>query len=290
MSDNHSETIRRTTSAVLVDAHVHIHDCFDLAEFLDAAARNFSAAAAAQSLAAGYVSVLCLTETCRARKFEQLRSLAESCTDGGVVEGSTWRVYATAEPISISADHPEFGRIHIIAGKQIVVAERLEVLALGCAKSWADGLPASEVIDGVTSSGAVAVLPWGFGKWLGRRGRILRSLLEQHHSQCLFLGDNSGRPIFFAEPNEFELGRRLGLKVLPGTDPLPFASEARRAGSFGGLVDGLVSDLKPWTDLCRHLVQPDLTIQPFGRLETPLRFLRNQLAMQYVTRTSGGNS
>ena len=164
------------------------------------------------------------------------------------------------------------------------------MLALGCAESWQDGLPASEVIDGVTGAGAVAVLPWGFGKWLGQRGRILRALIEKHRSQHLFLGDNIGRPVFFSEPHEFELGRSLGLTVLPGTDPLPFASESHRAGSFGCVVDGVVGDLQPWADLCRHLVQPGLSVRRFGRLETPLRFFRNQLAMQYVMRTSGGQS
>ena len=119
MSGNHPEAGEGAAPAVLVDAHVHIHDCFDLVEFLGAAALNFSAAAAAQRLDDGYVSVLCLTETCRARKFEQLRSQAESCADGGILDGSAWRVRATAEPVSISLDHPEFGRIHIIAGKQM---------------------------------------------------------------------------------------------------------------------------------------------------------------------------
>jgi len=290
MSGNLSETGEHAASAVLVDAHVHIHDCFELTDFLDAASQNFAVAAAAQKLDDDYVSVLCLTETCHADKFEQLLRLAAKHADGRSTDGSAWQIHANDERESVSVDHPEFGRMHLIAGKQIVVAERLEVLALGCADAWQDGLPASEVIEGVTRGGAVAVLPWGFGKWLGQRGRILRSLVERNHSQYLFLGDNSGRPVFFSEPREFELGRRLGLKVLPGTDPLPFVSESRRAGSFGCRVDGIVGDSKPWTDLRRVLVQPGLSIRRFGRLETPLRFVRNQLYMQYTMRAGSGDS
>lgn len=278
----------KVTSAVLVDTHVHIHDCFDLADFLSAASRNFSGAAARQGLHANYDAVLCLTETCHAQKFEMLRGLAESSADGHALSGGNWRVRATDERESVTVENPELGQMHIIAGKQIVAAERLEVLALGCVENWPDGLAAAKVIDGVMGAGCIAVLPWGFGKWLGRRGRILRSLLENHHSDHLFLGDNSGRPIFISEPHEFKLGRRLGLGVLPGTDPLPFASEAHRAGSFGCLLKCMLDKLRPWAELSRHLVQPGLSIQRFGRLETPLRFLRNQAAMQYAVRMGAG--
>ena len=288
MNLNQFNIVEEATSAVLVDAHVHIHDCFDLSEFLDAAARNFSTAASGLGVADSYVPVLCLTETSYAGKFDELRALAEKNPGACVTRGSGWRVYSIDEAVSLSVDHSQLGKLHIVAGKQIVVAERLEVLALGCAAKWPDGLPASEVIEGVTGAGAIAVLPWGFGKWLGRRGRIIRSLIEEHSNKSLFLGDNSGRPIFFREPREFELGRGLGLKVLPGTDPLPFASESRRAGSFGFFVEGTLNDQTPWSDLCQKLVQPSLNIQHYGRLESPFRFVRNQLAMQYVVRTGVG--
>jgi hypothetical protein len=288
MNSNHSEAGVQVNTTTLVDAHVHIHDCFGLADFLTAASRNFAAAAAARDLNADYRAVLCLTETCHASKFEMLRGLADGSAEGHELDSSSWRVHATDEPVSVVVENPEFGRVHIIAGRQIVVAERLEVLALGCVETWPDGLPASEVIDGVAEAGSIAVLPWGFGKWLGRRGRTLRSLLEAHHRRHLFLGDNSGRPVFFSEPHEFKLGRRLGLEVLPGTDPLPFASEIHRVGSFGCLLECGLGDANPWKELYCHLVQPGLSIRRFGRLETPLRFLRNQLAMQYAVRMGAG--
>jgi hypothetical protein len=226
----------KPASAILIDAHVHIHDCFDLVDFLSAAARNFSAAADSQGLASNYTSVMCLTETFGSKKFEQLKNFADKDT---------------------------------------------------CAENWQDGLPASEVINGVAGADTVAVLPWGFGKWLGKRGNVLRSLLEKHCGRYLFLGDNSGRPGFFREPHEFEIGNRLGIKVLPGSDPLPFASESHRAGSFGCHIVGAVNNRKPWRDLCRQLIRPDLSVRRFGCLESPLRFLRNQLAMQYMIRTGG---
>ena len=288
MNQNQNDLAGKAISAILVDAHVHIHECFKLSDFLDAAAKNFSNAASNLGISDRYVSVLCLTETSYADKFGELRALAENNPAASVAQGSAWRARTNDEAESLSVNHPRLGRIHIVAGKQIVVAERLEVLALGCASSWPDGLPASEVVEGVIEAGGIAVLPWGFGKWLGRRGRTIRCLIENYSSQSLFLGDNSGRPIFFREPSEFQLGRELGLKILPGTDPLPFASESNRAGSFGFFIDVTLDDRAPWYDLSRQLVQPSLNIKCYGRLESTFRFVRNQLAMQYVIRTGGG--
>ena len=282
MNDIRRDIDRTGTAAVLVDSHVHIHDCFDVATFLDGAAQNFAAAATGMGIGPAFTALLCLTETSRARKYDELRS-------GARAAGGDWQIRAGEEIESITAEHPELGRIHIVAGRQIVVDERLEVLALGFAAQRPDGGAMAEVIDEVTAAGALAVLPWGFGKWLGGRGRALRDVIERKHADTLFVGDNSGRPVGFGEPAEFALAARLGMRVLPGTDPLPFASETARAGSFGFACAARVGDATPWADLRAALVNPDVTLHRYGRLESPLRFVRNQVAMQYQVRTRREN-
>jgi len=288
MNSKYSDTDEKTATAVLVDAHVHIHDCFDLGSVLTAAAQNFATAASDLSLEGRYAPFLCLTETSSARKFSELRIAAENRSGTSTANNDGWQIHPNEEVESVCATHPEHGNLQIVSGKQIVVAERLEVLALGCVSDWRDGLPASEVIESLAAEDMVAVLPWGFGKWLGQRGRILRSLLEKHRSRFLFLGDNSGRPVFFSEPREFALAREMDLKVLPGTDPLPFASESHRAGSFGFRANIAVADKKPWDGLRRQLIRPEVVVTPFGRLESPLRFVINQVSMQYAMRKNRG--
>ena len=66
----------------------------------------------------------------------------------------------------------------VIAGRQIVSAERIEVLALGTRTQIPDGQPLAATIDAVRADGALAVLPWGFGKWWGARGRMVDAYLE----------------------------------------------------------------------------------------------------------------
>ena len=290
MIDSVSGSSASPASIALVDAHVHIHECFRLHDFLTSAAKNFIEIAKRVAPSSEYAAVLCLTETCRARKFDELSELADDSSPTADVNLGGWRVRRNDEPESLTVSHPDLGKMTIVAGKQIVVAERLEVLALGCNDQWSDGQAASDVIDSLIGDKRIAVLPWGFGKWLGSRGEILRGLLDKHQSRFLFLGDNSGRPTFFSEPKEFALGRSKGLKVLPGTDPLPFPAESGRAGSFGFVADIRPDERRPWTSLAGHIASPEAQIEPFGRLESPLRFARNQVAMQLMIRKSRGTS
>jgi hypothetical protein len=248
MPQEQKSTDARTS--VFVDAHVHIHDCFDVDRFLDAAAANFRGHAAGMD-ASGRRFVLCLTETRIADKF---RMLAER---------------AVSEP-------PELGRI--------VTAEKLEVLALGSLDVWEDGMPARAVIESVIEAGAIPVLPWGFGKWLGRRRRAIESLIEKFDDGSVYLGDNGGRSAILPTPPEFALAGERGIRILPGSDPLPFDSEYNRAGSYGFQVDDLPLRDGIWAELCAMLQRGDGKLRPFGALESPFRFARNQLAMQYVTR------
>ena len=65
---------------ILVDTHVHIHRCFDLNAFLDAAAGNFKSAAASVSPGSPNQAVLCLTEAASAIAFDCLTQLDGSST------------------------------------------------------------------------------------------------------------------------------------------------------------------------------------------------------------------
>jgi hypothetical protein len=184
------------------------------------------------------------------------------------------------------ASHPTKKSIALIAGRQIVTAERLEILGLGLLECPQDGQPISDVVKIVLDRGAIPVLPWGFGKWLGARRRVVNETMSVFSGGSLYLGDNSGRPGILPTPPEFALANSLGMKILPGTDPLPFSSECDRAGSFGFYVDALGDRDRLWTGLRSLLRNGEGHLSSYGSLESPFRFVRNQVAMQYVTRIS----
>lgn len=271
------------SNLIIADAHVHIHPCFNLDDLLDGAMNNFSLRAKKGVNLDKCQFVLLLTETSTDDFFHQLFNRAKNSTNLHQHE-QNWQIYLTQEDCSVSARNTDGREIYIIAGSQIVAAENLEVLALGTAENIPDGQPLAMVVETVIDRGGIPVIPWGFGKWLGKRGKILRNFLNKNDSSKLFLGDNSARPIFWFQPTFFQEAKKLGLRILPGTDPLPFPSETSRAGSFGFTLEGSLNPQKPAESLKQLLRQSSTQPQAYGSLENPWRFIRNQIAMQLVKR------
>ena len=132
---------------------------------------------------------------------------------------------------------------------------------------------------------ALPVVPWGFGKWAGRRGRILAQFLAGPDSHQLFLGDNGGRPWFWPTPRLFARVVGAGRRVLPGSDPLPFATHQSRAGSYGLLIEMPIDQDRPFEQLVAHLTNSNISASSCGRLAGPLSFLRDQATMHIIKRT-----
>lgn len=280
-------TAGKNATQVLVDAHVHIHECFVIDSFLSAAAQNFAHAASRMADADDRHFVMCLTETAGTHKFAELHSIAGDKKLPVAVPGSRWTIMLTDEPVSLIAEHPDFGALFIVSGRQIVTRERLEVLALGTTQEWPDGSSVPDTVHGVTEDSSLAVIPWGFGKWWGRRGKIVEAALPECKSAAFFLGDNSGRPRYSLEPRLFAKARAEGIRILPGTDPLPFPAEHNRAGKFGFRILHSLPRRTPWLSLRKQLVDERADVTPYGALESPARFLRNQIAMQWLMRRPG---
>ena len=269
---------------ILVDAHVHIYDCFDLRIFLDSAFANFRAEAARLGHGDASTAILFLTETARENWFQRLKEYTCQGFEAGGKATSQWSFHRTSEDCSLCAKEAGDKNLFLIAGRQIVTAEDLEVLALATDKVFEDGAPLEEVIRTVRGSDAIPVVPWGPGKWMGKRGKILRQILNGPEVTGFFLGDNGNRPSFWPNPSHFRLAEKKGIRILPGTDPLPFASESCRPGSFGFLVNDSISPAYPAKDLKRILADQTTFLQPYGRLENPWRFFLNQISMQILKR------
>lgn len=266
---------------VLLDAHVHIYDRYPLANFLDSASRNFREAAEKLGVYGGIAAILMLTETSRDHCFSGLQRLADGIVTGKL-NPDDWSFEHTEEPCSLVAKRGDREDLYIIAGRQIVTSERLEVLAIGADREFPEGLPLNDVIELVHESGALPVIPWGFGKWTGLRGKIVRQVLLDKPVADLFLGDNGGRMRYWAEPVQFKIARENGIRILPGSDPLPFASEYWRPGSYGFMLNAPVNSMIPAAEIKKYLLDRDVAITPYGRREGVLRFMKNQLSMQLI--------
>ncbi len=143
----------------------------------------------------------------------------------------------------------------IVCGRQVRAANGLEVLALGTREVFADGLPFAEAIEAVRRSGALTVIPWGFGKWSGERGKLVERTLESLGPQVVFVGDNGNRLELQGQPAMVRASGQRGFRVLPGTDPFPFARNHRRVGGLGFLAELDPAESAPWRALRAWLLR-----------------------------------
>ena len=234
MKTNSPDNQSTAQGVVFADAHVHIHDCFDESRFLDAAARNFLNQARIRT-SGGAAFVIFLTESAGADKFGTFAKRAKNESRTNRSGGEAWDFSFTDDERCLVARRSRGCELEIVAGRQIVTAERLEVLALGTLQKWKDGLPIGAVIESIREVGAIPVLPWGFGKWLGQRGRVIGSLMEEFGNGSVYLGDNGGRPRIIPDPQQFEIADQRGIRILPGSDPLPFLRNTTGPGRSASL-------------------------------------------------------
>lgn len=279
-------------SGIRVDGHVHLHHGFDLGRVADAVLRR--AAGGEGPL------VLLLAEGPDERVLPRLRAAS------GV------RVADTAEPGSIrllggpgagagthrpgrddAAGGAEGGNgaavvdgaaVVVVHGRQIISSDGLEVLALGLPPGDPLGRipdrvrPTGDLVSGVLDTGAVAALPWGVGKWLGRRGRVVDAIVAgpvADHPRFV-LGDIFHRTWPWPEPAPF----RAGPRVLRGTDPLRIAGLEARPGAYGSVVEGTLDPDRPWASI-RDAIAAGGIGPAFGRPASPLLAFAEQLRYRH---------
>jgi hypothetical protein len=199
--------------------------------------------------------------------------------------GNAWALSQTSEPTSMVALHASGERLLLLGGRQISTRERLEVLALGSELELPSGRSLQETIASVRETGAIAVIPWGFGKWWFHRSRAVADALASSPPGGLFVGDNSSRPRGVPRSSIFELAASRGIYNLPGSDPLPLSWEIRKPGRFGCVLHEPIDLARPAESLIQALrglrAQPPL----FGRLSSIAEFTRSQMALRLRRRS-----
>src|SRR5688572_8946336 len=91
-------TADSTAAAVLLDAHVHLHPGFSVADWLASARQNLDRAAGRLGVHPAVLGCLWLVDTVADRGYARLAQLA----DGGRTTGE-WTIARTAEPMSLLA-------------------------------------------------------------------------------------------------------------------------------------------------------------------------------------------
>jgi len=272
-------TSKKKDMFIIADGHVHIHDFFDIERFFEIARQNFFAAAKKFGYENSFISVLFLTESQKMNWFSYFSELAK----GNISDYKKVKFEVTLEDCTLKVIFECGESLILIAGRQIVGYENLEVLALGIPQHFGEGEPVTNIIEKVTRLGGIPVIPWGVGKWMGKRGKFLKELLnDSEKNKHLFLGDNRNRPFFWPCPTLIKYAEKVSIRNLPGSDPLPFKSEIQHPGSYGFILKGEIDNNKPFEKIKQAILRADGSIELYGQLEGFSQFLRNQTLMQLV--------
>ena len=187
---------------ILIDAHVHIYDCFDLEKFFDSAYTNFESAAEKLGHGDDFNGILLLAETTNESWFKRLSDFTNGKNLPDGYDTGSWIFRSTNENNSLLAESGGSRKLILIAGSQIITAEGIEVLALCISNRFDDGKPISDLIREIKEKNGIPVVPWGFGKWFGNRGKIVKHLIDNNTS-LFYLGDNRNRGNFWPKPTLF---------------------------------------------------------------------------------------
>lgn len=254
---------------VVCDAHLHLYPCYDLGRAFHCLEENLF------SLSPADVRTAFLAERSDCHFFERLRD-GEIVIEGRDIESHD----------NVIAIQREGGRVWLFPGRQIVTREKLEVAAMGAVGQVRDGMPMDETLRAILELGAVPALNWAPGKWLLRRGRVARDILERTAPRDLLLCDSSLRPLGWGEPALMRVAAQKGFTVVAGSDPLPLAGEERQMGRYGFLCDCEFDPAAPAASLLGYLRGGDARISREGRrggpLETLIRLARNECVRRTV--------
>lgn len=217
---------------IVADTHVHVYPCYDAGEVFSSAFSGLKQVGGSEAARA-----ILLTERFDCHFFQGLCEAR--------VKVPTFGISALSDGRSARVTDAGGNTLYVIAGRQIVTQERLEVLALTIDAAIPDGKPICAVLSEIKEQGGVPVLSWAPGKWFGKRGEIVRNLIDTLSPRDFILGDTTLRPTVWPEPALMRRASEKGFRIVAGSDPLPFAGEERWVGSYASLWDGAMDVEKP---------------------------------------------
>lgn len=268
---------------VAVDAHAHLHPCFSVDRFLDRAAASLSSRVDPRGEGGGDATgrgVLFLMEAAGGPTFREM-------LDRIGAESAHWTVEDVGEEVSAVCVRASGEELTLIRGQQVTSRERLEVLTVGSDASLPHGASFERSLDLAAGSGGVAIVPWGFGKWTGKRGRLVEKVIRGAEGRTVFVGDNGGRLSWSKRPRLLDEAARRGIPNLPGSDPLPFRSQVEAVARAGFLLEGGLERGCPASDVRRSLRTLRRQPETFADGEGLVAFVTSQIAIQLRSRIRG---
>ena len=261
-----------------VDCHVHFYDGYDVDLAVSSAWKNVQSLDGPRPLGQCW----CLASPPGTSGLDILRSMAEQ-------QLSNTRIVSLRDSDGgdiVLLERKE-GPIVVVPGTQAISVEGLEVLSLGVELPAIRPTGLAALVDRVKALGGLPVVPWGVGKWLGRRGQLVSRLLQDAEAtDTLLLADNANRPWWWPFPGLLKKAADAGLTIVSGSDPLPIRGDEKRIAS-AGVYCSVQSVETAWQQIRQSLLSSqNSSVRIYGKPMSTARFWRNQILL----RLSSGRS
>lgn len=211
---------------MIVDTHVHLYPDYDIGAILRLCSERL------HKLAPDAVPVACLTERHDCHFFKEIQ-------ENGLPDNKS--IIGIEKPDDKQSLLFRFGDgvppLFLIPGRQIATQERIELHCIGKDAVIPDGDTAIQTARRILEIDAVAVLPWGVGKWLFKRSHIIEKLLDTFSPKELRIGDSAMRPWFWPEPRPMQKAADSGYTILAGSDPLPHEHNGQWVGQYATILN-----------------------------------------------------
>ena len=194
-------------------------------------------------------------------------------------DGDRWR-RTEIDAVTSKLERADGSRLTLILGRQCATVEGLEVLIVGTADPVAERRPLMDVIADWIDRPVLVMLPWAFGKWSGRRGRLVSKAYDAYAHRGLRLADTAARPAWMPTPKRLRRAADAGRLVAAGSDPFPFAGCLDTVGRYG-FVGPEVASEAGWPSMLeaiRHMAPSEA--DRFGRRMSTIEFAVLQTRMQ----------
>lgn len=263
---------------IFIDGHVHIWKKYDLFTFFETAFLNFSSAISKFEYSSTPLCLLLFTETPDGYSYSTIVEMADRNSDL-INSHDTISFRHTFNGDAIEIVHTKFPiKVILVPGYQLVSNENIEALGLFMKEKVEPNLSLKETIASIKSNNGLTVLPWGVGKWLGRRGKLIEKLIQQGES--VFLGDNGNRPKIWPQKGITELAAKYDLGVISGSDPLNLQGGHYTVGSFGSILPTWKKEDMSLEQIKTELADRKNELIPYGTSQNELAFIRSQIALR----------
>jgi len=213
---------------LIADMHVHFYDCYRFEDWVSFLSVNLKRGTGGE----GVVRAAVLAERDDCHSFDDIVSGKLSSKNVAVetIDDSAGRCLK----LCYMDDPPLF----LFPGRQVNTSEKLELSAWFVDTVIPSGMSAEKTIRLIREKRGLPAINWSPGKWMFSRREVVRKLLDNEGQQPFFLCDTSLRPVCMPVPKLMKHAADRGIAVVAGSDPLPFAGEERKAGSYATLLGG----------------------------------------------------